>query len=290
MDRTAPDRDFHVVVGDSINDGSKEADWQYFFEKTNSWLHNIPMMNCTGNHDTNSRLKYGRFAKTWDHPYVDMKNGGYYSFRYANALFIMADSDNGGRLGTVFSDKQFEWVEDELEKGFNNNLWIFVCFHRQMYSTGDFSMEPILHQFYRPLFDQYHVDCVMYGHDHNYQAFWTDRESDWGGTKYFVCGAAGGQEKMEVKIMGPNKGKTIYVWPSRTYIYKRDGIPPIVEGASISQTSHRLDEVCKDQLYAILEPNFVDFKIKGNQCHVRAMGWQDQVFHQFNFTKNPKNS
>ncbi len=121
------------------------------------------------------------------------------------------------RIGTVFSDEQMDWLQNELEKAKQEDLWIFICFHRQMYSTGEFSMEPIMHQFYRPIFDEYHVDCVLYGHDHNYQSFWLDRDSSWGGTKYFVCGAAGGQEKMEVQIMGDNNGKTVHCWPGRTY-------------------------------------------------------------------------
>lgn len=283
-----PNNRFFLTVGDSIDDGNREIDWQHFFEITNPFIHKIPIMNTTGNHDTGNRMKYARFIRTWDHPYVDKRNGGYYSFRYANAIFIMMDSDNGGRIGTVFSDEQMDWLQNELEKAKQEDLWIFICFHRQMYSTGEFSMEPIMHQFYRPIFDEYHVDCVLYGHDHNYQSFWLDRDSSWGGTKYFVCGAAGGQEKMEVQIMGDNNGKTVHVWPGRTYSYQRDGLLPMAKGAGMNEKMHRMDDICKSQLFAVMEPNVVHFNINNNLCTVRCIGWQDQIFHEFSFKKTIK--
>jgi hypothetical protein len=200
----------------------------------------------------------------------------------------MADSDNGGTIGTVFSDEQMEWLEQQLKLAFSENLWIFVCFHRQMYSIGDFSMEPILHQFLRPLFDEYHVDCVMYGHDHNYQVFWTDKASDWGGTKYFVCGASGGPERSELKILGKNNGQTIYVWPGLTYSYQRDGILPRGKESSMDISMHRLDDICESQVYGVLTPNFVHFRINGDQCTVKCIGFQDQPYHEFSFTKTKK--
>jgi len=127
----------------------------------------------------------------------------------------------------------------------------------------------------------------MYGHDHNYQLFWTDRDSDWGGSKYFVCGASGGPQRTEYKILGPNKGKTIHIWPGLTYSYERDGIiPGGSDGAE--QKMHRMDEMLKNQIYGVLVPNFVHFKIEGDSCKVRCIGPQDQLYHSYEFKKTKK--
>ena len=111
-------------------------------------------------------------------------------------------------------------------------------------------MEHVLHNFLRPVLDEGHVDCIMYGHDHNYQLFWTDRDPDWGGSKYFVCDASGGPQRIEYKILGANKGKTIHIWPGLTYSYERDGIiPGGSDGAE--QKMHRIDEMLKNQINGV---------------------------------------
>ena len=86
---------FYLAVGDSVDDGHREVDWDFFFENFNSWLSHTPLMNTTGNHDCSTPAKYARFLSIWDHPYVNSKLGGFYSFQYGDVLFIMADSDNG---------------------------------------------------------------------------------------------------------------------------------------------------------------------------------------------------
>jgi predicted phosphodiesterase len=285
--RNVPNNRFYLALGDSVDDGMRDIDWQYFFETANSYLFSRPIMNTTGNHDTNSLQKYARFISIWDHPYVNKKKAANYVFYYADVAYIMLDSDNGGNLGTVISDEQMTWLEEQLQIAYEKDLWIFVCFHRQMYSTGDFSMEPILHQFYRPIFDEFHVDCVMYGHDHNYQLFWTDRDSEWGGTKYFVCGASGGPVRTEYKILGPNNGETIYIWPGLTYSYERDGILPAGKMGA-NQKMHRMDDICKSQIYGVLIPNFVHFHIENDQCTVRCIGFEDQLYHTYSFKKTKK--
>ncbi|MHA1821018.1 MAG: metallophosphoesterase [Promethearchaeota archaeon] len=289
MDRNAPDRDFVITLGDCIDNGNKKSDWQSFFRDINPWLPTIPVMNTTGNHDTGNPAKYARFIRTWDHPYVDKRKGGYYSFRYGNAAFIIIDSNNGGTWQPTPLDDQYDWIESELEKYYEQNLWIFVTLHHQIYSTGDFSMSHIANEVYRPLFDEYHVDAVFYGHDHHYEAFWTNKDSEWGGTKYFVSGAGGGQNRVDYSIMGDRDGKTKYVWLGRTYIYKRDGIIPPTPNITKHAMGFRNDEIVKNsQLYGVLEPHFVDVKIRGNECQLRAIGYQNQVFHELKFKKTLK--
>ncbi|MHA1340972.1 MAG: metallophosphoesterase [Promethearchaeota archaeon] len=287
MDIMAPNRDFIVAVGDCIDDGNNESDWQAFFRDLRKWLPYYPIMNTTGNHDTNNHTKYSRFIRTWNHPFVDRKKGAYYSFRYGNAAFIMLDSNNAGGWEPTPLDDQYDWLESELEKYHEENLWIFVMLHHQIYSTGDFAMSPIAHQVYRPLFDEYHVDAVFYGHDHHFEVFWTNKNSNWGGTKYFVVGAGGDQNHVDYSIMGDRDGNTKYIWPGRIYSYKKHGIIPPSSNITKRAMGFRNDEIVKSsQLFGILEPHFAHIKIKGNKCNIRAIGYQKQVFFELNFEKN----
>jgi acid phosphatase type 7 len=47
--------------------------------------------------------------------------------------------------------------------------WTFVLLHRPTYTSGAYRSDRILQQYYAPLFEQYGVDLVFAGHDHNYQ-------------------------------------------------------------------------------------------------------------------------
>jgi len=287
MDLVTPNRAFTITLGDCIDDGNEELDWQSFFRDLNKWLPFIPIMNVTGNHDAGDHTKYSRFIKTFDHPYINKEKGAFYSFRYGNAAFIMLDSNNAGNFEPTPSDEQYEWLESELKKYNELNLWIFVMLHHQIYSSGDFAMSPIAHQVYRPLFDEYHVDAVFYGHDHHFEAFWTNKKSNWGGTKYFVVGAGGDQNHVDYSIMGDRDGATKYIWPGRIYSYKQHGIISPSNNISEYAKGFRNDEIVKNaQLFGILEPHFVYVRIKGNNCFLKTIGYQKQVFFELNFKKN----
>ena len=90
------------------------------------------------------------------------------------------------------------------------------------------------------------------------------KDEAWGGTKYFVAGGGGGPERVDYSIMGYRDGKTKYVWPKRIMSYEKDGIIPPSENIKKGSAGFRNDEMVKNQLMAVLEPNFVHLKINGN--------------------------
>ena len=276
----SPNHDFNVVVGDSINDGNDETHWNSYFSDSQEYLSIKPQMNSTGNHDTDNEDKYCRFLKAWKHPFVNPQKGGYYLMEYANAVFFFVDSNNGGGWEPTPSDEQYEWLEENLEKFARQDRWIFIFMHHQIYSTGDFSCAHIMEEIYRPLCQEYHVDAVFYGHDHHYECFWTDRETSWGGTLYFVVGIGGMQRHIDHSIMGDRDGKTKYVWPGRVLNVRNSGVP--VPAANISQHAlgFRNDEVVgKDQLLGILEPGYVEISINGDDLELKVKGWHKEIYH-----------
>ena len=68
-------------------------------------------------------------------------------------------------------EKQYKFVVEDLEKtSKNKNIdWIFVMFHKPMYSPLSKQLEEyIIRDKYQPIFDKYDVDLVISGHNHIY--------------------------------------------------------------------------------------------------------------------------
>ena len=137
-----------------------------------------------------------------------------------------------------------------------------------------------MHEVYRPLCQEYHVDAVFYGHDHHYEAFWVDKDTEWGGTLYFVAGGGGGQHHIDHGIMGDRDGKTKYVWPGRFLNVRQHGVPPETKNITGRAKGFRNDDLVREcQLFGILEPNFVHVRIDGDIMDLKSIGWQKQVYH-----------
>jgi len=68
-------------------------------------------------------------------------------------------------------DKQYQFVLDDLEKTSHNRDidWIFVMFHKPMYSSLSKQFEEYIIRYkYHDIFDKYGVDLVIQGHNHIY--------------------------------------------------------------------------------------------------------------------------
>ncbi|HJT85035.1 MAG TPA: metallophosphoesterase family protein, partial [Nitrososphaeraceae archaeon] len=68
-------------------------------------------------------------------------------------------------------ENQYKFVIDDLEKASKNKNvdWIFIMFHKPMYSPLSKQVEEyIVRDKYQPLFDKYDVDLVISGHNHIY--------------------------------------------------------------------------------------------------------------------------
>jgi 2',3'-cyclic-nucleotide 2'-phosphodiesterase (5'-nucleotidase family) len=68
-------------------------------------------------------------------------------------------------------EEQYQFVLDDLKKTSQNKDidWIFVMFHKPMYSPLSKQVEEyIIREKYQPIFDKYNVDLVISGHNHIY--------------------------------------------------------------------------------------------------------------------------
>jgi 3',5'-cyclic AMP phosphodiesterase CpdA len=68
-------------------------------------------------------------------------------------------------------EEQYKFVLDDLKKTSQKKDidWIFVMFHKPMYSSLSKQLEEyIMREKYQPVFDKYNVDLVIQGHNHIY--------------------------------------------------------------------------------------------------------------------------
>jgi hypothetical protein len=92
----------------------------------------------------------------------------YYSFDYQNVHFLVMSSEDS------FSEdsEQYDFVKNDLEKASTNSSinWIVTYFHNPVYSSPNQHLPNVsFRDIYHPIFDQYNVDLVLQGHNHNYQ-------------------------------------------------------------------------------------------------------------------------
>jgi alkaline phosphatase D len=95
-------------------------------------------------------------------------NTGVYNRQYTGALGSPA-ADNTVPAG---SNVQTQWLESTLQRAANDTTidWIVVQMHQTALSSShDNGSDLGIRQAWLPLFDQYQVDLVLCGHDHDYE-------------------------------------------------------------------------------------------------------------------------
>ena len=107
-----------------------------------------------------------------------------YSFDAGEAHFIVLEGD--GSHGYAPGQRDYEFLRNDLAANANAR-WKFVFFHYPAYSCGQHGSTPYVDQYWVPLFDQYRVDAVFNGHDHDYERI----RPDAAGVRYFVAGIGG---------------------------------------------------------------------------------------------------
>ncbi len=123
-------------------------------------------MNITiGNHDSDEEESQAITVQLLDHFSLDKQ---YYSYTKGNVFFLVMST----QISYSENSEQFNFVKQELEKASKdpNIDWIVVYYHKPIYtaSTKHAGLTS-LRDIYHPLFDQYNVDLVLSGHNHNYQ-------------------------------------------------------------------------------------------------------------------------
>jgi hypothetical protein len=176
--------DFILGTGDMVDRGSREDEWQTFFEIERDLLRENVMFPSLGNHDRQGRGRTAdNFRKYFSLPENSPNPERYYAFTYSNARFLVLDSN---AYAFALTD-QTAWIEQQLQQARLDPKirHIFVSMHHPPYSISLHGGRIELRDAWTPLYEKYGVTAVFSGHDHCYS------RAEKNGVRYFVSGGGG---------------------------------------------------------------------------------------------------
>lgn len=156
-----PDASFYIMAGDLVNRGAERDDWDVLFENALGVYDRRQLVPAIGNHEYQGGepelyLQLLELPKNGPSTIAPEKA---YSFTYSNALFVVLDSN-------LPAGSQTEWLESQLST--SDATWKFVVYHHPAYSSGPRRDNAAIRKEWGALFDKYHVDVALQGHDHAY--------------------------------------------------------------------------------------------------------------------------
>ena len=181
---------FHLHAGDLCyadstghgrpDDHYKPRRWDQFLAQTEPISAAVPWMVTMGNHDMEALYSpdgYGGQLARWDFPENGPRGAvGVYSFVYGNVGVVALDSNDvsfevaanrnyTGGAQTKWLDGRLKFLRAQPDVDF-----IVVFFHHSAFSTTtSHASEGGVRSRWVPLFDKYHVDLVINGHNHVYE-------------------------------------------------------------------------------------------------------------------------
>lgn len=163
-----------------LNNAYKQ--WEWALESTKENLKDTILAPVSGNHETGTYQFSSRFNV---HNVESDKgiSGNYYSFTYNEVYFLCLNTNDtlnptDAEKATGLSDEQMTFIKEDLKKN-KDSKWKFVLMHKGLFDPGehssnkqfesgtyhDYDIDLIRKQLV-PVFDEYHVDVVLQGHDH----------------------------------------------------------------------------------------------------------------------------
>jgi 3',5'-cyclic AMP phosphodiesterase CpdA len=190
----APDARFIIHAGDLVDRGNDDAHWGEWF-RAGGWIHAmVPSVPSPGNHeyekfkDEETGDSTPRITAHWRAQFALPANGpagleetAYY-VDYQGVRVISLNSNEG-------QEKQAGWLQEMLAG--NASRWTIVTFHHPVYSSAKERDNAKIRKLWQPIFDRYHVDLVLQGHDHTYARTGlqtTSSEDSGGGTPEIGAG------------------------------------------------------------------------------------------------------
>jgi len=157
-----PEAAFCIIAGDLVNNGSYRNEWDAFFAAAVGLFDRRPLVPAPGNHDYDGQAEPQLYLDLFGLP----ENGPQgitpektYAFHYGNAHFIVLDSN-------VSAKKQTSWLESQLAG--SKAVWKIAVYHHPAYASKEHRDNQELREQWGAIFDQYHVDLALQGHDHAY--------------------------------------------------------------------------------------------------------------------------
>jgi len=173
--------DFLLNTGDLVGDGSKESQWQLFFDIEGNLLRDRCLFAAIGNHEL-EEAGGPSFTRYFGGDRTQVKGKLYGSMRWGRARFFFLNGE------ATFEGDDRSWLEDELTRADTepNLRWRFIVVHNGLYASGVHGDNKSMHDANIPqMLLRHHVDLLIQGHDHLYERGFE------GGLRYLVSGGGG---------------------------------------------------------------------------------------------------
>ncbi|MFA7229450.1 MAG: metallophosphoesterase, partial [Melioribacteraceae bacterium] len=171
--KTVPGASFWILAGDLTTEPTLDSLWAELFYAGGFIPRGTPFMPVPGNHeyrknpkmDSKQDSKKKSITPLWQPHFTLPENGipslkeTSYFFDYQDVRFIMLN-------GTEDFTGQIPWLEKVLSE--NKCKWTVVTMHQPVYSMGKGRDNKEIRESLVPVYDKYHVDLVLQGHDHTY--------------------------------------------------------------------------------------------------------------------------
>ncbi len=179
MGSLAPEAVFHT--GDLVNDGREANQWITFNDIASQLPSGTPIYPALGNHEHESQQYFDNFELPGNERWYLV--GDIEGFN-----FIVLDTGSALAAATTIApaSTQYQWLKSQLSSSMSSTDFTVVTFHYPLFSTGQHGGdERHMAADLVPLFEQYGVDAVFNGHNHNYE------RSTVNGIRYIVTGGGG---------------------------------------------------------------------------------------------------
>lgn len=180
-----------LYVGDFVMQGNYQLEWDNWFAAEQLyWVDNnnlsIPIIPCIGNHEVYGDSGAAAYLGQLSLPTFPADEKWYSLDWGPNIHITVLDTE------TSVAGDQTTWLKQDLADH-ENYLWKVVLFHEPPYSDGPDGYNNSVRRYWVPLFDNYHVDLVISGHNHLYERTYPLENGaiSENGTYYVVSGAWG---------------------------------------------------------------------------------------------------
>jgi 3',5'-cyclic AMP phosphodiesterase CpdA len=183
---TAPDARFLVHAGDLLAEGYDDHLWGEWTDALTFISATIPSIPVPGNHDLHrppggadskgvfsvSELWRSHFALPANGPDIEEMRGQSYFVDYQGVRIVALDVNAWANAAFEAAakqrvqEKQVAWLNQVL--GDNPNRWTIVVQHQPIYAVAKGREYVEMRTALAPLYEKYHVDLVLQGHDHSY--------------------------------------------------------------------------------------------------------------------------
>lgn len=178
--------DLHLFTGDAVMSGGAQDEWDSWFSASEPYLAEQLFLPTNGNHEFMALNFVAQFALPMD--------GENYWVRYGNGLFIVFNDLPIPDFNTGLANRVKPFIIDALEQN-QDATWRALINHRSMYSSSNHGSDLKMREILGPVIDEYGVDFVFAGHDHNFERthpmYNEEVVADGEGTIYLVAAGIG---------------------------------------------------------------------------------------------------